>query len=131
MIVLKLSRRAVAIGLFTQSIKALLLSLFYQWEDETKLQLIRKQVTEKIVDDLAGKGAHQSFNGQQGCCVVAQVGAGIHDGVDLFDGGLWLGLFSQSTDLSFKLFVDECVIGTGLNHHDITVESCDIKQCCI
>lgn len=58
MIVLKLSRRAVAIGLFTQSIKTLLLSLFYQWEDETKLQLIRKQVTEKIVDDLAGQGAH-------------------------------------------------------------------------
>jgi hypothetical protein len=26
---------------------------------------------------------------------MAQVGAGIHDGVDLFDGGLWLGFFSQ------------------------------------
>ncbi len=54
MIVSKLSRKAAAIGLFTPSIKMLLLSLFYQWENETKLQLIKKQVTEKIVNDLAG-----------------------------------------------------------------------------
>jgi hypothetical protein len=56
--------------------------------------------------NLAGEDAHQSFNGQQGRCVVAQVGARIHDGVDLFDGGLWLGFFSQGADLGFKLFID-------------------------
>jgi hypothetical protein len=50
---------------------------------------------------LAGENAHQSFNGKQRCCVVAQVGAGVHDGIDLFDGGLWLGFFSQSADLGF------------------------------
>ena len=37
---------------------------------------------------------------------MAQVGAGIHDGVDLLDGGLWLGFFSQGADLGFWLFVD-------------------------
>ncbi len=26
---------------------------------------------------------------------MAQVGAGIHDGVDLFNGGLWLGFFGK------------------------------------
>jgi hypothetical protein len=101
MIVSKLSRKAAAIGLFTPLIKMLLLSLFYQWENETKLQLIKKQVTEKIVDDLAGEGTHQSFNGQQRGCVMAQVGAGIHDGVDFFDGGLWFGFLSQGADLGF------------------------------
>jgi hypothetical protein len=55
---------------------------------------------------LAGEDAHKRFNCQQWGCVVAQVGAGIHDGVDLFDGGLWLGFFSQGADLGFKLFVD-------------------------
>ena len=34
---------------------------------------------------LAGQDAHQRFNGQQRGCIVAQIGAGIHDGVDLFD----------------------------------------------
>lgn len=52
MIVLKLSRRAVAIGLFTQSIETLLLSLFCQWENETKLQLTRKQSDAKFVKKL-------------------------------------------------------------------------------
>ena len=53
------------------------------------------------VSRLAGQGAHQSFNGQQWGCVVAQVGAGIHDGVDLLYCGLWLGFFSQGADLGF------------------------------
>jgi len=44
---------------------------------------------------LSCEDAHQSFNCQQWGCVVAQVGAGIHDGVDLFDGWLWFGFFSQ------------------------------------
>jgi hypothetical protein len=34
---------------------------------------------------------------------MAQVGAGIHDGVDLVDGGLWLGFFSQRADLGLIL----------------------------
>ena len=37
---------------------------------------------------------------------MAQVGPGIHDGVDLFDVGLWLGFFSQGADLGFELFID-------------------------
>lgn len=37
---------------------------------------------------------------------MAEVSPGIHDGVDLFDGGFWLSLFSQSADLSFNLIVD-------------------------
>jgi hypothetical protein len=36
---------------------------------------------------------------------VAQVGASIHDGVDLFDGGLWFGFFSQGVDLGFKILI--------------------------
>jgi len=55
---------------------------------------------------LTGKDAHKGFNGQQWGCVMAQVGAGIHDGVDLLDGGLWLGFFGQGANLRFKLFVD-------------------------
>ena len=55
---------------------------------------------------LTGEDTHKGFNGQQWGCVVAQVGAGIHDGVDLFYGRLWLGFFSQGADLGFKLFVD-------------------------
>jgi len=34
---------------------------------------------------LSSQHTHQSLNGQQGRCVMAQVGPGIHDGVDLFD----------------------------------------------
>jgi hypothetical protein len=50
---------------------------------------------------LTSQDTHQSFDSQQWGCVVAQVGAGIHDGVDLFDGGLWLGFFSQGANLGF------------------------------
>ena len=45
---------------------------------------------------LAGQNAHKSLDSQQGCCVVAQVGARGHDGIDLFDCGLWLGLGGYS-----------------------------------
>ena len=37
---------------------------------------------------------------------MAQVGAGLHDGVDLLDCVLWLGLGRHGVDLGFKLFVD-------------------------
>ena len=50
---------------------------------------------------LAGKNAHKGFNGKQGWCVMAQVGAGFHDGVDLFDCVLWLGLGGYRVDLGF------------------------------
>jgi hypothetical protein len=32
---------------------------------------------------------------------MAQIGAGIHDGVDLFDSRLWIGFFSQGAGLGF------------------------------
>jgi hypothetical protein len=35
---------------------------------------------------LSRQHTHQRLNGQQWRCVMAQVGPGIHDGVDLFDG---------------------------------------------
>ena len=57
---------------------------------------------------------------------MAQVGASLHDGVDLFDCVLWLGLGGHGVDLDFKLFVDESIRATGLNHHDIAVKGCDI-----
>ena len=37
---------------------------------------------------------------------MAQVGACFHDGVDLFDCVVWLGLGSHGIDLGFKLFID-------------------------
>ena len=55
---------------------------------------------------LSGQHTHQRFNCQQGCCVVAQVDAGLHDCVDLFDCVLWLGLGGHGVELSFELFVD-------------------------
>ena len=55
----------------------------------------------RAVLGLAGKDAHKGFNCQQRCCVVAQVGPGLHDRVDLFDCVLWLGLGGHGVDLGF------------------------------
>ena len=59
---------------------------------------------------------------------MTQVGACLHDGVDLLDCVLGLGLGGHSVDLDFLLFVDQCIWATGLNHHDIAVEGGDIKE---
>ena len=37
---------------------------------------------------------------------MTQVGASIHDCVDLFDGVLWFGPSGHVVDLGFELFVD-------------------------
>ena len=37
---------------------------------------------------------------------MAQVGASLHDCVDLFDCVLWLGLGRHGLNLGFKLFAD-------------------------
>ena len=65
------------------------------------VSFVREKRVSMGVSRLAGQDAHKCFNGQQRGGVMAQVGSGFHDCVDLFDCVLRLGLGGHGVDLGF------------------------------